>query len=145
MHQPKYLAEIKKFIPLAEKQNPKVSTTNVAWQLDHSLKVIISIAEGLVVSKPAEFKPRFSLVKWVIMAIKHIPRGKSKAPKFVNNTESISIKDLESQLALASAKLIEITTLHPNNYFKHPIFGHLNLKQAIIFIEIHTNHHLKIF
>ena len=38
----------------------------------------------------------------------------------------------------------DLETLNANSYFKHPYFGDLNLKKTLWFLNLHTNHHLKI-
>jgi hypothetical protein len=40
--------------------------------------------------------------------------------------------------------LVDLETLNANSYFTHPYFGDLNLKKTIWFLNLHTNHHLKI-
>ena len=37
-----------------------------------------------------------------------------------------------------------IKKAHHNAYFRHLIFGNLNKKRTIRFLQIHTAHHLKI-
>ena len=32
--------------------------------------------------------------------------------------------------------------MEPNRFFTHPVFGDLNLKLAVRFLEVHTQHHL---
>lgn len=135
---------IRKNIPNANKSNPSVSKVNVAWHLDHSLKVIIAITETLKNSKPANYNPKFSILKSIIMFTGFIPRGKARAPKAVNNKENISIESIEKQLEYAEKLLAEVKKLPENSYYTHHMFGDLNLASTLKFIGIHSNHHLKI-
>lgn len=43
-----------------------------------------------------------------------------------------------------TSTLKELFSLNQNQYFSHYIFGILNRDKTLRFIEIHTNHHLKI-
>ena len=45
---------------------------------------------------------------------------------------------------IAKNSLVDLETLNANSYFTHPYFGDLNLKKTIWFLNLHTNHHLKI-
>jgi len=139
-----YLDTIEKYIPEAKKTNEKVSNATVGWQLDHSLKVINSIALSLLHSKPQDYQPKTSLLKSIILFTGYIPRGKAKAPKLVNNKEEISKTDIEKQLKKAHQLLSQVKQLPSNSFFTHHMFGDLNLKTALKFMEIHTNHHIKI-
>lgn len=136
--------EIKKLIPFAEKSDLSVSKTNVAWQLDHSLKVMIGMSQLLKNSKPENFKPKFSFLKSFILFSGFIPRGKAKAPKEVNNRNKISVELLNEQVELLENLLLEVNVLPSNSYFTHPMFGDLDLKTSLKFMGIHTNHHIKI-
>jgi len=48
------------------------------------------------------------------------------------------------QIEKAKIKLEELRELNPQQFFNHPGFGNLRLKKTIQFLEIHTQHHLKI-
>jgi hypothetical protein len=74
----------------------------------------------------------------------NIPRGKAKAPKQVLPVDAIAIEDLQNKLALAKSNIALLEKLHKNSFFTHPYFGDLNLKAAIWFLKLHTQHHLKI-
>ncbi|MFN8364825.1 MAG: hypothetical protein U0T78_06125 [Cloacibacterium normanense] len=37
-----------------------------------------------------------------------------------------------------------IKNLPSQSYIEHPYFGHLDVKQTLKFLKIHTQHHLKI-
>lgn len=138
------LKNLEAMLPLAEKTNPNISQRGVDWHLEHTLKIIISIGKTLEDSKPENFKPRFSLMKSVILLTGYIPRGRAKSPKPFNNKEQIDHSQLPQLLASATTMLERIDRLPPNSYFEHPYFGHLNLAQAKKFILFHSNHHLKI-
>ena len=137
------LQDIESKIIHAEALNDRVSKSNVAWHLDHSLKVINSVITTLQKSE-ANYKWRFNWKRILLLSIKIIPRGKAKAPKAVRSFEEITIADIERQLKTARFLLQELETIDKNANFMHPHVGQLNVKQAIIFLGIHTQHHLKI-
>jgi hypothetical protein len=131
-------------LPQAEKVNSVISDRGVDWHLEHTLKIIIAISDTLGKSNPAEFKPTFGFWKIVILWSGHIPRGRSKSPKPFNNLDQVNVAELPDLLAKAKSALSRLDTLPSNSFFKHPVFGHLDLLQAKRFILIHSNHHLTI-
>lgn len=139
-----YIHVIKKYIPYAEKHNSAVSKSNVAWQLDHSLKVINAIALSLKKSNPENYKPKFSIQKHFIIFFGFIPRGKARAPKEVNYSNEISIESLHKQVEQAENLIKEVEKLPASSFFHHPLFGDLDLKTSLKFMGIHTKHHIKI-
>lgn len=142
--------QLEQFIGLLEqktihsaKENTTISSANVAWHIDHSLKVINSVIATLQKSD-AKYSWDFNLKRAYFFLRKSIPRGKARAPKAVQSFEEITIKDIERQLKTARFLIQELETMDKNTNFIHPFIGKLNLKQAIIFLEVHTQHHLKI-
>lgn len=140
----KQLSELESYIPQLEKTNSKITHSNVGWQIDHSLRVIRGVAKQLEDSNPSEFTSKFSFPKFIIMATKHIPRGKAKAPKSVQNENQITEETIREFLEKTKIQISKIEDLDKDSYFPHPYFGNLNKKEAIRFIGIHTEHHLKI-
>ncbi|MEM5563653.1 DUF1569 domain-containing protein [Psychroserpens sp. AS72] len=124
--------------------NPKISKSDVAWHIDHSLKVINRVCETLQSSDPETYKNNFSFLGKVFFTLGFFPRGKAKAPKYVIPPETISKEDLISQILLAKTNVNSIASLDKNAYFKHPLFGNVNSSRIYRFLELHTNHHLKI-
>ncbi|KAB1068322.1 DUF1569 domain-containing protein [Tamlana haliotis] len=141
----KLLDEIEGTFPYKNLKNPEVSKSTIGWQLDHSLKVFNAVCKVLAASNPEDYKPNFNLTRWFIFLIGAFPRGKVKAPKQVVSTSSnISVNILRSQLEDAHTGLKIISTLDKHAFFKHHIFGNLSKKKTFRFLEIHTEHHLKI-
>lgn len=124
--------------------NPKISKSNVAWHIDHSLKVINNISAALQNSDTATYKNNFSFLGKIFFKLGFFPRGKAKAPKHVKPPEVVLKEDLILQVALAKTNIEAITSLDKNAYFKHPLFGNVSTKRVNRFLLIHTNHHLKI-
>lgn len=124
--------------------NPKISKSDVAWHIDHSLKVINNVSAALQNSDPATYKNNFSFLGKTFFTLGFFPRGKAKAPKHVKPPEVILKEDLMSQMALAKTNIEAITSLDENAYFKHPLFGNVNTPRIYRFLMLHTNHHLKI-
>ncbi|WP_375561831.1 DUF1569 domain-containing protein [Bernardetia sp. OM2101] len=140
----KQLSELESYIPQLEKTNSKITHSNIGWQIDHSLRVIRGVSKQLEDSNPSEFKSTFSFMKFIVMTTKRIPRGKAKAPKSVRNEEAITEETIREFLEKTKMQVDKIEGLDKNSYFPHPYFGNMNKKEAIRFIGIHTEHHLKI-
>ena len=138
----KSLLALENAIPFYGQTQESISAKNVAWHLDHSLRVINNVCEGLKTSKPENYKSTFSILKFYIFFRGRIPRGKAKAPKSVVSSEEILKSSIESQLALAKINLQEIKSLPAKSNFQHPYFGKLSLIKSQHFLAIHTNHHL---
>ena len=137
------LQKIESNIAFSEVFNERVSKANVAWHLDHSLKVINSVITTLQKSD-TDYKWNFNLKRDYFLFVKRIPRGKARAPKTVQSFDEITVASIERQLKTAGYLVQEMETMNPKTNFIHPYIGKLNLKQAFTFIEIHTQHHLKI-
>jgi len=138
------IATLEKMIDHLELSATKVSAKGIDWHIDHLLKVIIKVSNALKHSDPLVYQRKYNLLRSVIFVSGKIPRGKGKAPRSVLPPEVILKEDLFLQIKEASKHLNEMKDLPAASNFKHPYFGMLNLKMAKRFLDIHTNHHLKI-
>ncbi|PWI30710.1 DUF1569 domain-containing protein [Flavobacteriaceae bacterium LYZ1037] len=124
--------------------NLKVSKASIGWHIDHSFKVINQVALTLQSSDPTLYKNNFSFLGKVFFTLGFFPRGKAKAPKQVKPPETVLKEDLIKQLQNTKTNIDIIPDLDANAFFKHPLFGNVNKKRIYRFLELHTNHHLKI-
>lgn len=138
------LNQIESYISNYEVKNTKVSKVTVGWQLDHSLKVINAVVATMQKSDPKLYKDNFSFLGKVLLKLNYFPKGKAKAPKHFMPPEIVSKEDIISQLTLAKEHIKQIDGLESNAHFKHPLFGNINKKRVLPFLNTHTNHHLKI-
>ncbi len=138
------LNELEAHLSNHEAMNLQVSQSTVGWQIEHSLLTINGIVGAVQKSNPKDYKWKFSLMKIIILATKKIPRGKAKAPIIVVPKADITFADLQQHLAKARETIKGLETVSKDQFFDHPYFGNLKKKQTIRFLEIHTNHHLKI-
>ncbi len=138
------LDQIAQLINQGNTKNNKISAEGIYWHLDHSLIILINVSKVLLKSNPLDYIPSFNFKRSIIFAINFIPRGKGKAPKSVYPPDNISKEDLQKKLKEANQLLNMIIGLPKKSNFTHPLFGMLNLKQTIKFLNLHTEHHLKI-
>ena len=138
------LTKIESHFPFIDKENPKVSKSTIGWQLDHTLKVFNAVSESTENSNPKDYKFKFSFWRSVLFPLGYFPRGKVKAPKYVMPPEVIKTEDLHAQILTARTHVEKLRALPEKAYFKHFIFGMLSKKQTLRFLQMHTNHHLKI-
>lgn len=140
----KEFGEIEQLFAKRDFSNPEVSKANVAWHLDHMLKTINQVSKKLIDSDPDAFRPNFSPQRTFVHTSGIIPRGAAESPQNVRPPEVILLDSLERQLSLAKINLTKITDLNEKANFQHPIFKQLDRDQTRRFLDVHTNHHLKI-
>lgn len=138
------LNEMKQYISQKDTLHPAVSSAPVKWHISHSLKVINNIINSLESSNPEDFKKEFSFLRVFIFLTRKIPRGKARSPKVVLPPEEITLEHLETEWSKAKQNVSLINFFPEKAHFKHPYFKHLNRNQTKTFLEIHTEHHLKI-
>ncbi len=139
------MQELENQIPNFEQSNTTISTASVGWHIAHSYLAIERMCITVSQSDPAHFKkPPFRFLKMVVMLTGRIPRGRGKAPDTVVPKETVTIQIIQERVAAAKSALQQIATAHENGWMNHPIFGILNKKEALRFMQIHTHHHLSI-
>jgi hypothetical protein len=121
-----------------------VSSVSICWQLEHSLLVLNAVMDVLKSSNPEEFKKKFNLSKFYIFSIGRIPKGRGRSPKSVQPKEAATSERLGELVKVARANISTLSELELDKFFKHPIFGNLRLRDSTRFLELHTEHHLKI-
>jgi hypothetical protein len=135
--------ELASYIPQLEARNDTVSSSTIGWQIEHSLLVISSVIDGVTKSDPSKYKWSFRPIKYLIFWRGKIPRGKSKAPKFVI-PDTFTAESLQLHIDRCYAKITELDSLSEGHYFSHPYFGDTKKKDVIPFLIMHTEHHAKI-
>jgi hypothetical protein len=136
--------ELETKIPHSEKINTTVSAGSVGWHIHHSLLVGLNIIQAVERSDAGNYKWKFNMRKALVFTLNKIPRGKAKAPESVRPKEQMSTAAMKEHIELLKNRLTVLETLHPNNYFKHPFFGNLNVKATIKMLKLHTKHHIGI-
>jgi hypothetical protein len=140
----KLLVQLDSKIDHYEVVNTNVSSSSIGWHIAHSYLTIYAISEALKRSNPIEYKPIFKPFKYLVFAMKKIPRGKGQAPKVVQPISSINLDYLIELKEKTHQQVQQLNSLPTNHFFPHPYFGNLKLKPAIKFLNIHTSHHLAI-
>ena len=140
----KELNEIESLIPHKDLINIEVSKSDIGWHLLHTLLVIQKIHKVMDNSNPEEYAYEFNIKRNILFIINKIPRGRAKAPSQVQPSNAISADSIKEHLIAVRQLSATYGNLPKNAHFKHPYLGTMPLKQAMKFIKIHTEHHLKI-
>jgi hypothetical protein len=73
-----------------------------------------------------------------------IPRGRAQAPRRVQPETSPTAEQLRTVLGSALEASAHIRTMPRDAWFRHFIFDVLRRDEALKFLRIHTEHHLRI-
>lgn len=137
--------ELASYFHQLENVNESVSKAPVGWHVGHSFKVINSVFRSLEISEVENYRWKFSFNKfWFCFVTKKFPRGKARSPKSLLPGNHIVLNELEEQLELAKKYIQDSDGIPFNANVKHPYFGQLSKKESLAFLQIHTEHHLKI-
>ncbi|MCG2792810.1 MAG: DUF1569 domain-containing protein [Weeksellaceae bacterium] len=138
------LRKIESLLPQMERENLQISKASVGWHLEHSLLILNGSLKGLTMTDPKDYRPKFSVKKFVFLTFGLIPRGKIKAPKQFMPLEIPTRENILKLIKLAYERLATAQELPAKAFIKHPFLGDLDMKTTLRFLGLHTNHHLKI-
>ena len=123
---------------------PRVSAWSPAEHLDHSIRVTASVLKNVADSN--EIAGGINLLGRIILLAGRIPRGRGRSPERFRGALTdrtaleAAITSVEQQLATNDRALL----LSPKVISRHPRFAGLTAEQALRFLAIHTDHHLRI-
>ncbi len=138
------LLRLEAAIPDCEKKSTAVSQGSVGWHVEHSLLVLEGITRLLAQSDPQEYQWTFNFRRVFVLLGKKIPRGRAQSPESVKPKQEPTETALRAHLAQTQTALVPLQSIPENHFFKHPFLGNLPKKQALLFLFIHTRHHLLI-
>lgn len=123
----------------------KVSAWSPAHHLDHALKVSKAVL-GAVLEPKEPLKAGINMAGRFVLLLGRFPRGRGKSPKALRGEgvdSRLILESLETVRALR-ASLSPSLLADPTAIVKHPYFGGFHAAQALRFLTIHTQHHLRI-
>ncbi|WP_379966351.1 DUF1569 domain-containing protein [Epilithonimonas sp. UC225_85] len=138
------LQKIESLLTKIDVRNDKVSKASVGWHLEHLLLILNSSLKGLTMTDPKDYKPKFSLKKFVFLNFGLIPRGKIRAPKQFFPLETPTMESILKLMNLAKERLEATKNLPEKSFITHPFLGDFDKKTTLRFLWLHSNHHLKI-
>ena len=118
-----------------------------AEHLDHMAKASSSVLRRLAATDASAPDRGINLVGRVVLAIGRIPRGRGKSPEKLHGTRAdaaalmASLDELEGLARSLSPKTLAAVR---TPMVLHPKFGGLTPSQALRFVAIHNDHHLRI-
>mgnify|MGYP006389271309 CR=1 FL=1 len=136
--------ELENKLPFIEQKNEAISQVSIGWHLEHTLLALIKMITAVEHSNPEDYKKEFNLKRSIVLVLGKIPRGKAKAPDSVKAGEEINMSNIKGLIEKAKQKAELFEQLGQDKFFKHPVFGDLQVKKARRIIAIHTYHHIKI-
>ena len=133
--------------PVLNASAPTVSAWNIGQHLDHCLKVNNVIIGSIEKGQPSQ-EPGITFLGRAVLLLGFIPRGRGKSPKAVL-PQAATTAQLYQILNEERGRLEKLAQdskriLSPERVMKHPRFGWLTAFQALRFLGIHNEHHLKI-
>lgn len=139
-----HLDRIESYLDRRDALAPEVSAVPVAWHLDHMLKMVTAIHSVLKSSDPADYSYQIKPMRTLVFTMGRFPRGVAESPSSVRPPDIILTAAIREQLAGARALLPTFSALQKQQFFDHFVFGSLNRRRTVKFINIHTRHHLRI-
>ena len=124
-----------------------ISAWSPAEHLDHTYKVSMSIVRRITEESAKPSRRGINLVGRVILLLGWIPRGRGKTPERLSGAicTGAHIEAALGRLEQALGTLpMDAVAASRSPIVPHPMFGGLTPSQALRFIVVHTNHHLRI-
>lgn len=133
--------------------NTQISDWSIGQQLHHIGSVNRTVAMSLIKlvqdATDRDADRRATLTGVSVLASGYIPRGRGKAPARLRPSNDLSRGDVVNSINKSRAKVEELNVFGAllktrMGRIEHPFLGYLKPSQWVRFINVHTEHHLKI-
>lgn len=121
-----------------------ISGWTVGQQIEHVCMTIVRVHKELFSPASLNRKTHLKPLGRAILTVGRIPRGRGKAPAVVRPSDGSTTEQVQAVVLNAKASGAEVANAPEAGTFDHPIFGVLDKKRAIRFLEVHTDHHIRI-
>jgi hypothetical protein len=140
--------ELERMLPLVALRATAVSGWSVGEQIEHVIAVGDSILDGLAEETRTEHEKPLRFSGKFVLLTGFIPRGRGRSPEKLRPS-GIAAEELRGRLQRFRERLRAIrengASLDTNrSRFNHPLFGTLDARQWVRFVDIHQHHHVKI-
>jgi hypothetical protein len=131
-----------------ERRVPEVSDWSVGLQLEHVTHVCRGVLDtlGRILGGDAREASGPNFLGWVFLTLNWIPRGRGKVPEKMR-PQGIDGGRLQANLDRERRRLAELdldALAGAGGTLPHPIFGPLDARRWLRFLEVHNHHHWKI-
>lgn len=138
------LPRLRSAVAHGEVRAPAVSAWSVGMHVHHCALSMIGTARQVARSTPPPPRRRRSLLATVLLRIGRIPRGRANAIDAIRPRENVDGVELRAQLDECERLLADLEQSDSRAWFEHFVFGVLPRDQAVRFLRIHNDHHLRI-
>lgn len=125
----------------------RLSGWTPAEHLDHVTKVAASVVNRLLQHDAERVNAPLSFIGRVVLILGRFPRGRGRSPERLRGAR-LTAPELHAGLTKLEGKLDQLEQAHlaetRGAVVPHPRFGGLRPGQALRFVAIHNDHHLRI-
>jgi len=123
---------------------PHVSSWSIGMHVQHCVLAAVGICRVLESSRAPPPRTWRTLVGRFVLWRGRLPRRRATAPPVTVPEVELSSTQLEALLGGAASVLEQARALPADSWFGHFALGTLRRDEALRFIDVHTNHHLRI-
>lgn len=138
------LDRLESHIPHAATNNENVSKWSVGMQIEHCLLGTYGICKAVAQSERYTGKIKKGIPRRYVFLTGTIPRGRGRAPEAGLPKEATTPAELTAFLEKVRGQVTAAVNANADGYWNHFIFGIMKRDDALKFVAIHNNHHLKI-
>jgi len=138
------LDEMEGSLPRASATDDTVSGWSVGQQIEHTLSALSAMSVALRRGRNEADGRRPNRFLALVLESGTIQRGRVKAPSAMLPSDHPDKKNLQRLILKTRNRISILGGLPPQASFVHHILGPMHRDEALQFMSIHTEHHLKI-
>lgn len=139
-----HLERLEALLPRAACKTDTVSAWSVGQHAEHVLSATSILAVLLSRNRKSDGKTDQSPIKHLLITHGSMPRGIAHAPEGTLPAPDPTTEDLAKMILTCSNRVGRLVRTDADAVVPHPYLGELYRDEALMFMDIHLNHHLSI-